>query len=638
MQLRELYETEAPRAYSFALRLTGDPAAAEDAVAKAFCRAAEAREAVPGRREVLGLVWRCAVDQWRSQRARRAREEGYAMAREARSATREPGAAAETAELARAARGAMGLLSREERAVIALSCEHGLGPDEIADITKMPRETVRSHRRRGLARLRDALAASGFASLAPAALSVALASAPAEELPASFATSLAGKLGLTHSVAAGPTAAVKGGIVMKLIAGIVLAGAVAAGVAMMGGGRGPEPLASPGGKGPPKREHFAFINQLGYLDGPRREAQAGKVPRLGVDAKGDLYFFSAHFYGALRWIQPDGRIVTISGNDYWNSDIKLAEGPASCLGNPYGIRGVSFGLPTGTLVVEGVPDEGAEKGCIYTTDPYKNVVRVFRNKDKEDRWWFERVAGGGKAPTPAKRGEAVAAKEVGFQRMPRLQHDKDGKLVVFVDSGFYHLEHGKLTCLLGPADYGAKGPKNTKTKKVVPVLEGFMGGDGSFYLGYYYSGGGGDGAAIAAIWRVSPDGTRVEPYARDTKKGLTMEDGPALSAGFACGPHMWMINNARYQPPDILFTSAHDESMLRRVRDGRVSSLCKDGEWRELGNRAKERFVGALTWSIGPNGTVYQTQHSFRDIRTWLVTGIDFDKPTVGAKLEGGKP
>jgi len=148
----------------------------------------------------------------------------------------------------------------------------------------------------------------------------------------------------------------------------------------------------------------------------------------------------------------------------------------------------------------------------------------------------------------------------------------------------------------------------------------------------------GYGGQIAAIWRVSPDGAKVEPYARDAKKGLTMEDGPALSAGFACGPHMRpMLNSAFLHPPDTLFTSAHDEAPLRRVRNGRISSLCKDGEWRELGNRAKERLAWFRNGVPGPNGTAYQTYGGATDVRTWRITGIDWGKPTAGAKLEGGK-
>jgi len=627
-------------AYRLAMRILGSPEDAEDVVQQAYVAALERlRSGSPPLEErawFLGAVANLARLHRRRQSKRREKEAAMRQDR--------AGAPAQGTDFGTTLGGAMAMLDEKYRLPVSLYYEEGLTQRETAAILKLPESTISDHVNTGLVKLRKALERAGYPAAVAAVLGGLKSTAP--DVPASLAgrvealvaNGAVGQVAMSGSAVS--AAAAKGGIAMKLIAGLVLAGAVAAGVATLSGGGGGTPL--PAGatpvKGPLKREHFAFINQYGHLDGPRREAIAGRGPRIALDAKGNAYFFAAHYYGALRCVRTGGQVVSLSGNDYWNSDMPLTEGPASCLGNPYGVRGMSFGLPTGTLVVKGVPDEGADKGCIYTTDPYKNVVRVFRNKEKNNRWWFERIAGGGKTPAPQKRGQSAVAKEVAFRYMPRLQHDRNGKLVIFVDGAFYHCEAGKLVCLLGPADYKDKG---IKLKKGPPTpAEGFLAGDGSFYLGYYYSGAG-EASERAAIWRVSPDGARVEPYVRDVKHGLNMKDGPALKAEFACGPHLRpMINSPLMHPPDILIVSAHDEYALRRVKDGRVATLCKDGEWREFSKKPvllKQSAPWFRNWTPGPNGTAYLVYSGHKDVRTWLISGIDWGKPTVGPKAGGGE-
>jgi hypothetical protein len=105
-----------------------------------------------------------------------------------------------------------------------------------------------------------------------------------------------------------------------------------------------------------------------------------------------------------------------------------------------------------------------------------------------------------------------------------------------------------------------------------------------------------------------------------------------------------MINDVRYQPADVIFTSSHDEYSLRRVRDGRVSTFCRDGEWRELADKVQTYKQAALwfrNWCPGPGGTAYLTYTGALTggggIRTWRITGIDASKPTTGSKRGGSR-
>jgi len=629
-------------AYALALALTGEGTDAEDACQDAFVRAllgvrAYAPERGSFRAWLLSIVRAAALDLVRSRRSRRAREEKRAMER-----TREGASAPELRERAGAVHSALMALEAKYRLPVMLHYMEGLTQAEVAAVLGAPEGTVASSIARGREKLRTALRRGGYAA-APGALGALLAGAPRPAAPAAvravvkkIATGRFAPGGQGRSVArAGRrtgAAAGKGGVVMKLVAGVVLAGAVAAGVAMVAPGDSgaplPGPSAGPTG-GPPKKELFAFVNQYEYLDGPRLEAMTGRAPKISWDEKGNLYFFPSYWYGAIRCIRTDGRIVPITGNDYWTLTLPLEEGPASTLGNPTGIRGFSYGIGTGCLAVQGAPIEGEEAGCVYVSHVHDGVVRVFRNKAKENRWWFERVAGGGKGGIPSKRGQSVAAKDVKLGQVGNLQVGRDGKLWIFVKGTFLQYENGKLTCLLGIEDYGAKGPKR-KGQPEAPA-QGYIDGDGFFYMGTYFSGSGYGGKA-PAIWRVSPDGAKVEPLAHS--HGSTRDGDAMKEAAWHCGPHFnFGRNDGRYQPPGILFTSCHDEAALRRIMGGRVSTLCKDGEWREIkGKGKKEAYVWFQTWQPGPDGASYEVDSGGdwrNDCRLYRITNIDYAKPTV---------
>ena len=620
-----------PAAYQVAVRVLGSPEGAQDAVQQAYLKAlTHLRSAsLPAPTEERTWFLRVVANAAKDQR----RKESSLKRREARVEREGAGPSASREDIVAALRVALGSMEEKYRVPVALCYEQGLTQREAAAVLELSEVGISRRIRTGLEKLRKMLERAGYPAAVAAVLGGLKSTAPT--VPAS----LTGKVEalVAKGAAARPASAAKrlaerrrvakGGIAMKIIAGVVLAGAIAAGVAVIAPGDSRAPLPGPSAgpvKGPPKKDLFAFINQYEYLDGPRLGAMTSRSPKLAWDEKGNMYFFASYWYGAVRCIRTDGRIVPIAGNDYWTLTLPLAEGPASALGNPTGIRGFSFGIPTGCIAVQGTPDEGGEAGSIYVSHMGDGVVRVFRNKAQGNRWWFERIAGGGKGKIPSKRGQSIAAKDVKLGQIGNLQIGLDGKLWVFTGGSFFRYENGKLACLLGPDDYvGQGGPT-----KGCP--QGHIGGDGSFYLGFYYYGGGGG----ATIWRVSSDGAKREKFAGVAKRSV--RDGDiGTEAGWHCGPHFAPgRNHGLYQPADVFFTGSHDEGALRRIKGGRIASLSLDGEWREFVGKAsrKKAPIWFQNWQIGPDGASYRTYAGGdwdNDNRMFRITGIDYAKPTA---------
>ena len=239
----------APRAYWLALRVTGNAALAEDAVQDALVRLLRrppgARDERARRVYFLRTVHNTALSLLSSERARERREEVLAVERDERRTGGPPGP--EKRETARAARAALGALPPDLRVAVSLCCEQGLTQREAAEIAGVPMGTMARRVQRGLEKLKGALAAAGFASLAPALLTGAHAGPGVPAVPAGLATKLGGLLaggkigtvGATGAAGTAGTAAAKGGIAMKIVAGIVAASALAGAVAVstgMGGG------------------------------------------------------------------------------------------------------------------------------------------------------------------------------------------------------------------------------------------------------------------------------------------------------------------------------------------------------------------------------------------------------------------
>ncbi len=633
-------ERQLAQAYNLAMRVTGNAALAEDAVQEAFVRLL--REARPGRfplSHVLRAVHSCAVDLLRSEGARRRREEDRGV--RASSSFKPPTGAAELRELAEVARAALAELPGEMRVAIALCCEQGLTQEEAAGIVGVPRGTVARRLQRGLERLRKKLAARGLVALAPAALGKALGSAGLPPAPASVLAE-AGRLArevLAPAAAPGVSvAAVKGETTMKIIAGLILAGAVAAGVAVISrGGGAPLPAEKSRTGGPPKFEPYAFttFNQQGaYLDGPRLEAGLDRNVGSCFDGDGNIFFVDQSIQGIRCIRAEDGRVMTITGDDCLNcGGVNAAAGPASALRLNSTFHGYQGGIG---LRARGLPlAEG--KGELYITEKRsRTTFKVWKDEKHGGRWWQERWQVTDPAKLPRQTGQVVDAGGVvtlGGQLL------KDGSEMLTTQAGFaYRLAGGKITCVVSPPDYAEREVTVHGTKTIVKTWSNFGG------IRYDELGNSFIIVGKGIMWRYWPATKKLEHFVgtgqggEGRKPGLDGKvygsDGPTWGAKFFCGPRGPMTHPTI---PELFFPTAADDMTLRRVWKGRVSSLYPDGEWRE-----QPRVMAAMCafknckFSRKDSSALYVlvgSKHS--DHRIFRVTGIDFTKPTVGPLQEG---
>lgn len=337
-------------------------------------------------------------------------------------------------------------------------------------------------------------------------------------------------------------------------------------------------------------EQFALAGPSEYLDGPRLEAML-PYHRVGqCDVDGNLYLIPLMGFGSLRCARVDGRMQTIAGDNVWGTDLELDEGPAACLPNLLGDS--SFGSAGPPLCVRGRPLEGGEKGSIYvvaadTAASGRGIVyRIWKNGEQRGRWWFRRVAGGGTKPPPSEQGAEAPGRDVWLNR-PRFTMDAGGseKTYIVSEGNVWLLDDrsGAITCVLARRDYRDRVKHWRKGAKLGPPDEVVIADDGTAYLNWYKG-----SYPNGMIYRVSADRRQVKLVvfnAQDKNK----EDGPGVQTYWFGGPQM-----NGYQPPDLIFAGAVDDRRIRRLKDGRIASLCRDGKWREIHPRRDELPQPAL--------------------------------------------
>jgi RNA polymerase sigma factor (sigma-70 family) len=609
--------------YGLCLRVIGQAHLAEEAAQETYLRFMRAvpsyRPGEPARPWLMGVAAHAALDARRGEQRLTKRE--AAVRAEAVQATTEadPAGQAQRAEFAQAAGEAIDRLSADLRLPVLLCCVEGLRQEDVARVLGVSRRAVGLRVKRGLDYLRHQLTSAGLAAT-PTVLLGALAGMRPVDAPA----------GLIASVP-------------KLTAakGHVFAGALAGGAALLASGKSdgkqaappaasaPAPAPVPAGK--PGWEHWAFVNSAGRIDGPRQEAM-GILPVADVDEAGNLY-------GGGRVVRVDGMVERIWGSDFsYVSPNGLEEGPACCF-TASGARNHGWSTQ-GHLAVRGLPLEGGDKGAIFVPGSSPNVLyKVWKNKDKKDRWWFKRVAGGGAAALPG-TGQSAPALSVSLPGY-NFFRGHDGNL--YVRSGTYPKilryddAKGSLTCILSPEDYLNKLDKNRQGSPAGAETV-LVGADGTIYLGCAL------GEGDRPIYRISADRSKFEKVVHG--RGLsTGWDGPALKSGYFDGPIL-----VEYSPPDTLFMTSVDDSQLRRYKDGRISTLCGDGEWREFpkkdkcgdwlpmyaykGKDADSAIIGRrfVLWK----NYVYMLYFNGLGSHATIRFGpYDFNKPTVGPLVEG---
>lgn len=363
----------------------------------------------------------------------------------------------------------------------------------------------------------------------------------------------------------------------------------------------------------PKLEHWALISHTEYLDGPRLEAMA-PVHRSGpVDEAGNMYIFT---YGALRVIRSDGDVRTIAGDDRWVNSLGIDDGPAAFLSAM--AKGGGFGIATVWLSVTGRPLEGEDKGRVYVGIMGGAPYKVFRNKEKGDRWWMQRF-GAGTTQLPTEVGKTISVKDADLSSAQIGVGDMQWK------GNYYTFDEakGEITCVLSYSDYAGKAVHpNPKFKNIGLPAQFMRASDGSFYAEWYYS-----CYSEGIIYRISADRSNVELVAH-CKNGVHNRDGAAIGeAGYWGGPYL-----AGPIADGVIPISTIDGNSARRIKDGRTSKLCADGEWRETADN-RNTAVCFKGWFLGPDmKTVwapYSGEEHNGDSRAYRIYPVDFNKPTV---------
>lgn len=228
------WKEQTDRAYMLALRTTGSPALAEEAVQEACMRILqnppEDRGDEAAAAYFLKVVRGVAVNLVLSSKNRRQREENHGVAAEKK--VRAPDEIAAASETARAARAALETLPQEEREAICLCCEQSLTHRMAAYVLQEPEKTVTDRVQRGLEKLRRRLVAQGFAAAAPVVLGQQLAELGIPPAPAVLAGRIR-ELGASarESIRAAGNAAgrkASGNLAVKMVLGAAVAGAVVA--------------------------------------------------------------------------------------------------------------------------------------------------------------------------------------------------------------------------------------------------------------------------------------------------------------------------------------------------------------------------------------------------------------------------
>ena len=327
-------------------------------------------------------------------------------------------------------------------------------------------------------------------------------------------------------------------------------------------------------------EHFAFLRPslAGAMGGPALEALKSWDGESGgtFGPSGDYYQTDVNNSvifrirgGVARLFAGDG---TRGGRD----------GPADQ---------AQFDLGVGSYSDAGIACDAA--GSVYVAEAQAGRLRKISRRP-DGTWWVTTIAGGGDR-MPAK-GQPIGASQMKTGCTSRFALAPDGTVTFASYGGIYRVKGGKGTLLADvkelKAQLGAKAA----------VHDWHVGGshitpDGVFY---WMPGGGPD------LLRFDPRTGKAERFA-GVRRIVAGQDGPTL---LASGFHTVLI---AYRPDaSVMYTCGGDESVPRRIRGGRVTSLHRDGRFRphepRAGGRRDERWRHmAAVQCLDRQGRLYLT-------------------------------
>lgn len=301
--------------------------------------------------------------------------------------------------------------------------------------------------------------------------------------------------------------------------------------------------------------------------------------------------------------------------------------------------------------MSGLPLKVEEHGRIYFYWPGQSPCKIYKSKEKGGRWWFKRIGSPDKPNPPTSAGQVAKIDET------NLTDARIAKGFIVWKGNVYEFDEAKweMKCLFTLQDY------ISKIENVITNWPGKRPGvslgapehiertsDGNFFLSYFwktYPGGN--------IFKISSDGKQLEHIVKDIShevrgKGVDANrDGEGLTTTWHCGPaDISTCGN-------VLFLHAIDSVAVRRWMNGRVSTLCYDGEWRETPRGRDNRLYSVMGKHHQPGQgnpkhnyiyITYPGEENGQDNRVYRFGPIDFTKPTVGPlteplqlKKEGGE-
>ena len=509
--VQHLLQLAAP-AYRLAVHILDSPDAADDVIQQSYLEALGRLR--PGSDEkskrtwFLTLVANRAKDYGRRERSRKKREATVDTSRRSSAA----GDAMITA-----LRGALSALDIEYRLPLLLCYQEDMSQNEVAAVLQMPQTTVSKRVRTGLAKLRKALERAGYPAAVAAVLGGLRQTAPA--VPASLAARVealvaqgaATEAGAATAVVAS-TAAAKGGLAMKLIAGVVLAGAVAAVTGGKGGATLPAgvpqkfatPCTDPSARWGKPDIWAGFPKNRGYLDGPRQGAMSftGMGPP-GIFEDGGMFVYRKYDEGTERFFTCAGSAygdldgpfsrARFGGWGYVNgSSSRSEDGKHLYFTNPNAgtIKRMDFDKRTVTSVAGG-KDFGASAVVVAAPDGVlyvltKTVLRVTAD-DK-----VETIASGS-FPSPGGAGTRWGAYDSKNNRIYAGTRSSDGKDYPI----FYYIDlaaGGKVVGLIDNRKYNGALRKQCTTGPFEGTLlhcpgSGFHGPEDPEFRFFYVAGG-----------------------------------------------------------------------------------------------------------------------------------------------------